>query len=228
VDAGHGGHDPGAVGNSLREKDINLKAALQLAERLKRLGLDVRLTRGDDRYLKLAERTAIANNANADIFVSLHCNALPRGKHASGVELYLMAEPSDKDAMDLAVYENRELSGQGQNTSEAEAAADARTKLLLKILGDMQQNDKISESTTLAEFLYKRAQGAGLSLRKVRQAPFFVLRGAGMPAVLVEMGYITEQKDAKLLNTESYRGKMMDNIAAGILDYVNRIDKGGS
>lgn len=228
VDAGHGGHDPGAVGNSLREKDINLKAALQLTERLKKLGLDVRLTRGDDRYLKLAERTAIANNANADIFVSLHCNALPRGKHASGVELYLMAEPSDKDAMDLAVYENRELSGQGQNTSEAEAAADQRTKLLLKILGDMQQNDKISESTTLAEFLYKRAQGAGLSLRKVRQAPFFVLRGAGMPAVLVEMGYITEQKDAKLLNTESFRGKMMDNIAAGILDYVNRTDKGGS
>lgn len=227
VDAGHGGHDPGAVGNSLKEKDINLKATIQLADRLRKLGLDVKLTRADDRYLKLAERTAFANNANADVFISLHCNALPKGKHASGMELYLMAEPSDKDAMNLAVFENRELSGQGQNGAEAAAAADQKTRLLLKILGDMQQNDKISESTALAEDLYRRALGAGISLRKVRQAPFFVLRGAGMPSVLVEMGYITEQKDAQLLNSEAYRGKMMDNLAAGILDYLNRAKKGG-
>lgn len=227
VDAGHGGHDPGAVGNGLKEKDINLKAALQLAERLKKLGLDVRLSRADDRYLKLAERTAFANNANADIFISLHCNALPKGKHATGMELYLMAEPSDKDAMDLAVFENRELAGQGQSTTEATAAADEKTKLLLKILGDMQQNDKISESTTLAEFLYKRTQNAGISLRKVRQAPFFVLRGAGMPAVLVEMGYISEKTDSQLLNSEAFRGKMMDNLAAGVLDYLSKMQKGG-
>ncbi len=227
VDAGHGGHDPGAAGNGLREKDINLKAALQLAAGLKRVGLDVKLTRADDRYLKLAERTAFANNVDADIFISLHCNALPKGKHASGMELYLMAEPSDKDAMNLAILENRELSGEGQTGAEATAAADQKTRLLLKILGDMQQNDKISESTTMAEYLYKRALNAGISLRKVRQAPFFVLRGAGMPAVLVEMGYITERKDAQLLNSEAYRGKIVDNLAAGILDYLSRTKKGG-
>lgn len=227
VDAGHGGHDPGAAGNGLKEKDINLKAALQLAASLKKLGLDVRMTRADDRYLKLAERTAFANNADADIFISLHCNALPKGKHASGMELYLMAEPSDKDAMNLAILENRELSSEGGSGAEATAAADQKTRLLLKILGDMQQNDKISESTTMAEFLYKRAQNAGISLRKVRQAPFFVLRGAGMPAVLVEMGYITEQKDAQLLNSEAYRSKIVDNLAAGILDYLSRAKKGG-
>lgn len=227
IDAGHGGHDPGAVGNGLREKDINLKATLQLADRLRRQGVDVQLTRADDRYLKLAERTAIANNTNASIFISLHCNALPKGQHATGMELYLMAEPTDKDAMNLALFENRELSGQGQDGAEAAAAADARTQLLLKILGDMQQNDKISESTFMAEYLYNRSKAAGILPRKVRQAPFFVLRGAGMPAVLVEMGYISEKKDADLLNSEAYRGKMMDSIAAGILDYLNRTQKGG-
>ena len=222
VDAGHGGHDPGAVGNSLREKDINLKAALQLTERLKRLGLDVKLTRADDRYLKLAERTAFANNADADIFISLHCNALPKGKHASGMELYLMAEPSDKDAMNLAVFENRELSGQGQSGTEATEAADQKTRLLLKILGDMQQNDKISESTTLAENLYARSKALGFSIRKVRQAPFFVLRGAGMPAVLVEMGYITDPGEARQLNSAEYRQRMMDALAGGVLDYLKK------
>lgn len=226
VDAGHGGHDPGAVGNSLLEKDINLKAAHELIASLKRLGIEVKATRTDDRYLKLAERTTFANNAKADIFISLHCNALPKGKHASGMELYLMAEPSDKDALNLAIIENRELSGEANNAAEVAAAADSKTKLLLKILGDMQQNDKITESTNLAEDLYNRTKAAGFSLRKVRQAPFFVLRGAGMPAVLVEMGYITEASDAKLLNSSAYRVKMMDSLAAGILDYLKRTSGG--
>jgi N-acetylmuramoyl-L-alanine amidase len=221
VDAGHGGHDPGALGNGLKEKDINLKAALELTNSLKNLGIDVKLTRTDDRYLKLAERTEIANNTNADVFISLHCNALPKGKHASGVEFYLMAEPSDKDALNLAIQENKELSGGAQNSAEADAASDRRTRLLLQILGDMQQNGKINDSTTLAEFLYNRARGAGFSLRKVRQAPFFVLRGAGMPALLIEMGYITEAKDANNLNSQAFRKKMADAIAVGIRDYLN-------
>ncbi|MDR1915692.1 MAG: N-acetylmuramoyl-L-alanine amidase [Synergistaceae bacterium] len=228
VDAGHGGHDPGAMGNGLREKNINLLAALELAASLKALGLDVKLTRADDRYLKLAERTAFANNNNADIFISLHCNALPKGQRASGTELYLMAEHTDRDALNLAIMENREISGEAQNAAEVNAAADKRTQLLLKILGDMQQSDKINESTTLAEYLYDKMRSAKFSIRKVRQAPFFVLRGAGMPAVLVEMGYITDSGEAKQLNTGAYRKKMMDSLAAGILDYLkNRPGEGG-
>jgi N-acetylmuramoyl-L-alanine amidase len=222
VDAGHGGHDPGALGNKLREKDINLLASLQLGISLKALGMDVKLTRQDDRYLKLGERTEIANNADADIFVSLHCNAVPKGRHASGTELYLMAEQSDEDALNLAIMENRELSGGAENAEEVNSAADQKTRLLLKILGDMQQSDKISESTTMAEFLYDRMRGAGLKIRNVRQAPFFVLRGAGMPAVLVEMGYITEASDAKNLNSQTERKKMMDALAQGIKNYLDR------
>jgi len=222
VDAGHGGHDPGAVGNKLREKDINLRAANELTAALKALGLDVKLTRGSDKYLKLGERTAFANENKADVFVSLHCNALPKGKHASGVELYLMAEHTDKDALELAIIENREISGEAQNAAEVNAAADKRTQLLLKILGDMQQSDKLNESTVLAEHIYNRLLGAKFSIRKVRQAPFFVLRGAGMPALLIEMGYITEASDANRLNTQAYRKKMMDSVAVGIANYLEK------
>jgi N-acetylmuramoyl-L-alanine amidase len=220
VDAGHGGNDPGAVGNKLREKDINLKAALELSEILKKMGFDVKMTRTDDRYLKLAERTAFANNNNADIFISLHCNALPKGKHASGTELYLMAETTDKDALNLAIIENRELSGDAQSAAEINEAADRRTRLLLQILGEMQQNDKIIQSTTLAEYLYERMRKDGFSIRKVLQAPFFVLRGAGMPSLLIEMGYITEAGDAKQLNSQAYRKKMMNSLAIGIANYL--------
>ncbi|MDR1578803.1 MAG: N-acetylmuramoyl-L-alanine amidase [Synergistaceae bacterium] len=222
VDAGHGGHDGGAVGNKLKEKDMNLLAALQLGISLKALGVDVKLTRQDDRYLKLAERTEFANSANADVFISLHCNAVPKGRQATGTELYLMAEQSDEDALNLAIAENRELSGGAENAEEVNAAADAKTRLLLKILGDMQQSDKINESTTLAEFLYDRIKGVGFKIRNVRQAPFFVLRGAGMPAVLVEMGYITDSGDAKKLNSQIERKKMMDALAQGVKNYLTR------
>ena len=229
VDAGHGGNDPGAVGNNLREKDINLKASLELSEILRKMGFDVKLTRTDDRYLKLAERTAYANNNNADIFISLHCNALPKGRHASGTELYLMAETTDKDALNLAIIENRELSVDAQSAAEINEAADRRTRLLLQILGEMQQNDKIIQSTTLAEFMYERMRGDGFSIRKVQQAPFFVLRGAGMPSLLVEMGYITEAKDAKQLNSQPYRKKMMNSLATGISNYLKSgLGEGGS
>ena len=222
VDAGHGGQDGGAVGNKLKEKDMNLLAALQLGISLKALGIDVKLTRQDDRYLKLAERTEIANNTDADVFISLHCNAVPQGRSASGTELYLMAEQSDEDALNLAIMENRELSGGAENAAKVNAEADAKTRLLLKILGDMQQSDKINESTTLAEFLYDRIKGVGIKIRNVRQAPFFVLRGAGMPAVLVEMGYITDAGDAKKLNSQTERKKMMDALAQGIKNYLTR------
>ncbi|GHV27771.1 N-acetylmuramoyl-L-alanine amidase [Synergistales bacterium] len=224
VDAGHGGHDPGAVGNGLKEKDINLRAAIELTESVRRLGMEAKLTRADDRYLKLGERTAIANDAKADVFISMHCNALPKGLHASGAELYLMDQPTDRAAFNLAVLENKEIDdgADSSNGNDAQnAAADKRTQLLMKILIDMQQNDKLSQSTSLAEFIYNRENAVGLSFKKVRQAPLFVLRGAEMPSLLVEMAYISEAKDAKLLASQAYRKRMADAIAAGILDYLN-------
>ena len=220
VDAGHGGHDPGASGNGLREKDINLKAALQLGEILRLYGVDARLSRKTDVYLKLGERTAFANQNNADVFVSLHCNAAGKGGgSASGLEYYIMASPSDKDALNLAIAENKEISA-GMDSAKDAQNADKKTRLLLKILGDMQQNDKITESTALTEVLHKNARGVGLPIRKVKQAPFFVLRGAGMPAVLVEMGYITNAGESRKLASASYRETMMRSVAQGVVQYI--------
>lgn len=220
IDAGHGGHDPGAVANKIREKDITLRAATQLAKILKEKGADARLTRSTDVYLKLAERTAFANKNNADVFISLHCNAMPKGKTGvAGFEIYIMALPSDKDAMNLAIVENREISGDVHSAAEIQNA-DKKTQLLLKILGDMQQNDKIGASTELTEVLHKNAKSAGLPMRKVAQAPFFVLRGAGMPAVLVEMGYLTNAAEAKRLNTAAYREKICRSLADGIITFI--------
>ena len=219
LDAGHGGHDPGASANGVREKDINLKAVLQLRDILKDYGLDVRLSRATDVYLKLAERTEFANRNNADVFVSLHCNAMPKGKRAAGLEFYIMASPRDKDSMLLAITENREISGSAATAKDIERA-DKKTQLLLKILGDMQQNEKIGESTTFAEALHSAARSSGLPFRKVGQAPFFVLRGAAMPAVLIEMGYLTDAGEASRLNTAAYRDKLCRSVAQGIAAYI--------
>lgn len=222
LDAGHGGHDPGAMANGAVEKDINLRAVLTLAPMLEKYGVDVRMSRKTDVYLKLSQRTAFANDNNANVFVSIHCNALPKGKHAAGLEFYIMALPSDRDAMQLAIYENKEVGQGAESSAEVEQRANKKTNLLLKILGDMQQNGKIDDSTAFAESLHKSAKNAGLPMRKVAQAPFFVLRGAGMPAVLIEMGYLTDASEAARLRTQGYLDKLCASFAQGIVEYIQK------
>ena len=133
LDPGHGGKDPGAVGNGFKEKDINLAIGLKMEKTLKNKGFNVKMTRNTDVYLKLQERTDIANKANADMFVSIHVNSLPPGKNSRGFEIYLMALPTDKDALALAKIENREYV---EDKSANGEISDRRTELLLKILGD--------------------------------------------------------------------------------------------
>ena len=216
LDPGHGGKDPGAVAFGLREKDLVLQISLKMEKELQRLGAEVKMTRRDDRYLKLSERTALANEWGADVFVSVHINALPAGRHATGAEIYLMALPSDKDAMALALIENKELDTNG----DAAGGADKKTRLLLQILGDMQQNAKINESTVLAEAMFRRGQKGKLPMRRVAQAPFYVLRGAAMPAVLLELGFITERSEARLLADPTYQQRLVASLSPGILDYL--------
>lgn len=218
VDPGHGGKDPGAISNGIREKDVNLGIGLKLAEELRDMGVDVRMTRTNDTYLRLQERTELANRWKADIFVSIHANALPAGHHARGMEIYLMALPTDKDAMRLALIENRDLAA--DNDKKESAASDRRTQLLLNILGNMQQNAKISDSTTAAEYLFRSGNQGGLPMRRVAQAPFFVLRGATMPAVLVETGFLTEAGEARMLASAEYQKKCATALARGILSYL--------
>ncbi len=218
VDAGHGGKDPGASDNGVTEKNVNLAVALELERELLSRGFNVVMTRRTDVYLKLQERTDIANQVNADLFVSIHVNALPSKKSTTGIEVYIMALPTDKDAMNLAKVENREyVEGKGFDT----ANVDRRTEMLLRILGDMQQNNKISESTDFAAALYNSGVLSGLPMRRVAQAPFFVLRGAGMPAVLLEIGFVTNENESRLLTQQAYQNKIARSMAEGITKYLN-------
>ena len=219
LDPGHGGKDPGAMANGVKEKDINLGIGLALEAVLKSGGFEVRMTRRTDVYLKLQERTDIANQADADVFVSIHANALPAKKNTAGFEIYIMALPTDKDALELAKIENREYV---EEKSGGSAASDRKTELLLRILGDMQQNNKISESTNLAEALFGAGKRQGIPMKRVAQAPFFVLRGAGMPAVLLETGFVTNAKEAKLLAHPGYQRRIAEAMAAGIAGYLKQ------
>lgn len=221
LDAGHGGKDPGAVANGIKEKDINLKVAILMAQILKNKGFKVVLTRSTDVYLKLSDRTNIAVREDADVFISLHCNALPKGRSAEGVEIYLMALPTDKHAMELALIENRELADGGLEHS---AASDKRTKTLLKILGDMQQNAKITESTDFAEILFRIGESRKLPMRRVAQAPFYVLRGAGMPSVLIEMGFLTNSSEAAKLKRPDYQQQLAQTMSAGVVEFLKGSD----
>ena len=217
IDPGHGGKDPGASDNKVVEKDINLAVGLELERALLARGFNVIMTRRTDVYLKLQERTDIANAVNADLFVSVHVNALPQKKSMSGFEIYIMALPTDKDAMNLAKVENREyVEGKGVDT----ANVDRRTEMLLRILGDMQQNNKISESTDFASALHRSGVKNGLPMRRVAQAPFFVLRGAGMPAVLLELGFVTNAIESQLLTRKDYQQKIAQAMSEGIINYL--------
>ena len=217
IDPGHGGKDPGASDNGVVEKNVNLGIGLELERALQARGYNVVMTRKTDVYLKLQERTDIANNVNADLFVSIHVNALPSKKSMTGFEIYIMALPTDKDAMNLAKIENREyVEGKGMDSENV----DRRTEMLLKILGDMQQNNKISESTEFAASLYNAGVRNNLPMRRVAQAPFFVLRGAGMPAVLLETGFVTNASESKKLTTSAYQQQIANAMTEGIINYL--------
>jgi len=119
--------------------------------------------------------------------------------------------------MELARLENREIGSNGGDTAKA---ADQRTQMLLNILGNMQQNAKISESTGFAERLFNAGKAGGIKMRRVAQAPFYVLRGAAMPAVLIELGFVTDKNEAKMLSDGAYQTKMANSLAKGIQDYL--------
>ncbi len=223
IDAGHGGKDPGAVGiNGAREKDIVLKLAGILAGKVREeLHCEPVLTRGTDVFLPLEKRTAIANIKKADLFISLHVNA-HKYSNVQGVETYFLNIALDEDSMNLAARENATST---KNISD-----------LQMILNDLMLNTKIHESSRLAEFVHRGLMGElrggykPVEDRGVRQAPFYVLIGAEMPAVLVEIGYITNPIEHKRLRSEAYLNKVASGIVKGIEHYIKDMEaayKGG-
>jgi N-acetylmuramoyl-L-alanine amidase len=216
VDAGHGGKDPGATGaRGTKEKDITLAASLELARVLRERGdFDVVLTRDDDTFVPLSERSKKANDLDADLFVSLHCNAAGN-KREHGYEVYSVSETaSDPEAERLAAAENAALALEGKKPEEEDAK---------QILLAMTKTEMINESAPFAA-LVERAVGkhADVSDRGQKQAGFYVLRGTHMPAILVEMAFVSNSKDEGQLGSRRFRRKMAEGVAAGIADYARK------
>ena len=210
VDPGHGGAEHGTVAKSgTKEKTLTLQLARRLKERLEqRLPVDVVLTRNSDDDIDHESRTAVANQNRANLFISLHLNSEPWGSSARGAETYfLSAEASDKRAADAAAFENR-----AGGSSEDEA--------LQLILWDLAQNRHLAQSQRLAKLIQQELnETLDLRDRGVKQAPFRVLMGASMPAVLVELGFLSNPEEEKRLLDGAYRTQLVDSLVAAIQRY---------
>ncbi len=214
IDPGHGGKDPGAMAFGLKEKDIVLDIAKKLAPVLKKeLGCEVVLTRKDDVFISLEERTAIANTNNADLFISLHINAHTSAK-VRGLETYYLNLTTNAEAMRVAAREN--------------ATSTHQMSELQDILSDIMKNSKIDESSRLAQQVHNsilaEADKRGFTDIKnlgVKQAPFYVLIGAQMPAILIELAFISNEKDVDNLKNQTFLEMLTKEIAEGIRAYVS-------
>ena len=214
VDAGHGGHDTGTIGpRGLREKDLVLDVAMRLGKLLEhRMGAEVIHTRDDDTFVPLETRTAIANQSQADLFISIHANS-SRDPSARGVETYYLNFTSSAAALEVAAREN------AVSENSIHELQDLVKKIALK--------EKIEESREFATEV-QRAMHSGLSYkgvsmrdRGVKKAPFIVLIGANMPSVLAEISFVSNPRDERRLQTPEYRQKIAESLYRGISRYVN-------
>jgi len=214
VDAGHGGHDTGTIGpNGLMEKDLVLDVALRLGRLLEtRLGADVIFTRDDDTFIPLETRTAIANEHQADLFISIHANS-SHDPSARGIETYYLNFTSNPDALEVAAREN--------------AVSEKSIYELQDLVKKITLKDKIEESRELAtdvqQSLYNglATRHSTLRDRGVKKAPFVVLIGANMPSILAEISFVSNPTDAAKLETPEYREKIAESLYKGIAHYVD-------
>jgi len=220
LDAGHGGHDPGARANNLREKDITLDVVKRLGELIeKKTDIEVVYTRKTDKFIPLWERTKIANESGGKVFVSIHVNA-SRNRSASGFETYLLRPGKTDAAIEVAELENSVI----QLEDNQDQYGDLSNEQL--ILATMAQSSFMKESEVMADLVQREfdKQLPGQN-RGVKQAGFIVLIGASMPNVLVELGFITNNHDANLLKKKSYRQDVAEAIFDALMKYKTRYEK---
>lgn len=212
IDAGHGGHDQGTRGaNGVLEKDVVLDVALRLSQLVQtRLGAEVVLTRSDDTFIPLQERTAIANAKKADLFLSIHANSSPASSVA-GTETFFLNFTNSTTALDVAAREN--------------AGAEKSVGELKDLIQSITLNDKITESQTFAQtiqssiFMQAAKANVAAKNRGVKRAPFVVLIGASMPSVLAEIGFLTNSRDENNLGKPEYRQKIAEALYRGVAQY---------
>ncbi|MFZ5442204.1 MAG: N-acetylmuramoyl-L-alanine amidase [Myxococcota bacterium] len=217
VDAGHGGHDTGAIGpKGTREKDVSLAIAKKLAARLEAAGLEVVLTRDDDTFVKLEDRTRIANRQKGDLFISVHCNAAP-SKTLRGIETYTLNTSSNRYSIRLAAREN--------------ATTERGVGDLQYILADLATKANTGESAHLADrvqrSLIRNLSGSYKNVKDLgtKEALFFVLLGAKMPAILVETSFLSNPEEEERLADDEYQQKVADSIAEAVDGFLEERNK---
>ncbi|MGH9519376.1 MAG: N-acetylmuramoyl-L-alanine amidase, partial [Terriglobales bacterium] len=216
LDAGHGGHDTGTVGSDgLQEKNVVLDVALRLGKLLRqRLGVQVVYTRDDDSFIPLEQRTAIANRAHADLFVSIHANS-NQDPGATGVETYYLDLTNNRQAMAVAAREN--------------AGSEADVHDLSSLVRKIALNDKMQESHELARDIESSlARGSSQEDRGVKSAPFVVLIGARMPSVLAEISFLSNHGDDRRLHEATFRQKLAEGLYQGLYRYIRSLSSAGT
>jgi N-acetylmuramoyl-L-alanine amidase len=221
IDAGHGGHDTGTIGpTGLMEKDLCLDVALRLGKIIQQRlpGAEVVFTRSDDTFIPLEERTHIANEAKADMFISIHANS-SRDSDARGIETYYLNLKGSEEAMEVAAREN--------------ATSDQGIHELQDLVKQIARTEKIGESKEFAEdvqdSLSKRVQKAArvVKNRGVRKAPFVVLIGADMPSILTEISFLSNPADEKMLKQPEHRQRVAEGIYQGVASYLQSLNSMG-
>ena len=222
IDAGHGGHDTGAIGGGKREKDLVLSIAKRVAKELKKRGYPIYLTRNSNRFLKLSQRTHIADKKGSIAFISIHANSVPKKyrNKAHGVETFFLQNTRDARSQRIAARENSAvLKGAGSRLSKK------------VIIDSVLNGPKIIESNKLAIAVQRRIitnlrnKYKGVRDGGVRHAPFYVLVGASRPSILVEVGYISNPKERARLFTSRYQTLIAKGIAEGVSNYLNNRKK---
>ena len=225
IDAGHGGHDAGALGAFSKEKNINLNVALAFGRYVQNNCPDVKViyTRKTDVFIPLHTRADIANKNKADLFVSIHTNALPRGKVARGLETYTLGMHRAGSNLEVAKRENsviliekdykQHYEGFDPNSSES------------YIMFEFMQDKNMAQSVELARFVQKRVcASANRPDKGVKQAGFLVLRETSMPSCLIELGFITTSDEEQMLNSSNGIDRMGYGIYQAFLDYKRKYD----
>ncbi|HET7291449.1 MAG TPA: N-acetylmuramoyl-L-alanine amidase [Vicinamibacteria bacterium] len=220
IDPGHGGHDPGTIGRGgLQEKELVLDVALRLGRLVREeLGAEVVMTRSTDVFIPLEERTAIANQKDADLFLSIHANS-SRSPRARGIETYYLNFAGDPHAEEVAAREN--------------AISTATMKDLQGLLKAIALNSKIDESREFASTVHEslvanlRQGRAQLPDRGVKTAPFYVLIGANMPSILAEIAFVSNPDDEKLLRSSGRREEVARGLLRGVKSYLDGLNRGG-
>lgn len=227
IDPGHGGRDPGALGSSSKEKDIVLAVGKKLGELIKQNHKDVNVlyTRNTDKFVDLNVRAGIANKAHADLFISVHCNALDKRKRSpQGVETYVLGLHRSKENLDVAKSENSVILYEQDYSTKYQGfdPNEPESYIMFEFMADQYLQQSVSFASLVQNRLVNNSKRVN---RNVRQAGFLVLREVGMPSVLVELGYITNAEDEKYMKSANGQASLANSIYLAFKDYKHEFDK---